>query len=56
MGVLYYLFTTTSIFACGVEVIIGDQKNEDNPFYWDSLVHNFPENNECDPYMPRLYW
>ena len=55
MGVLSYPFATTIIFAWGTEVIMGDRKNEANPFYWDSLVQNCPGTNEYDPYIPRLY-
>ena len=38
MGVLFYQFATTSMFECGMEVIIGDRKYEVNTFYWDQVV------------------
>ena len=38
MGVLFYQFATTSMFEWGMEVIIGDRKDEVNTFYWDQVV------------------
>ena len=55
MGILYSLFATTIMFAWGVGVIIGYQKDEANPFSWDSVVQNCPGTNEYDLNMPRLY-
>ena len=55
MGIIYSPFATTRMFVWWVEVIIGDLKDESNPFYWDSVVQNFPGTNEYDPYIPRLY-
>ena len=39
----------------GVEVIIGDRKDESNPFNWDSVVQNCLGTNDYDQYMKRLY-
>ena len=45
----------TKKIAWGVEVIIGDRKDESNPFNWDSVVQNCPGTNYYDPSTPRLY-
>ena len=34
----FYPFETTRIFMWGMEVIMGDQKDEANSFYWYSDV------------------
>ena len=53
--ILSSTFETTRMFAWGVEVMMGDRKDEANPFYCDSAFHNCPVTNEYDPYMPRMY-
>ena len=35
MGILSFLFATTMMFVWGMEVIIGDRKDDANTFYWD---------------------
>ena len=54
-GLLSSTYLKTRMFACGMEVIIGDLKDEANPFHWDSVAHNCPGTNEYDLSMPRLY-
>ena len=56
MGLLYSPFSTTRMFAWGMEVIMGDRKDETNPFYWDSVVQKCPGINKYYPFMPRLCW
>ena len=56
MGILYSPFAKTRMFAWGMEVIMGDRKDEANPFYWDTVVQNCPVTKEYDPSMPILYW
>ena len=34
---------------------MGDRKDEANPFYQDSVVHNFQGANGYNLYIPRLY-
>ena len=56
MRILSSTFETTRMFAWGVEVMMGDRKDEANPFYWDTVVQNCPVTKEYDPSMPILYW
>ena len=55
MVILSSPFVTTRMFAWEMKVIIVDQKDEANHFYWDSVVQNCPGTNGFDPYIPRLY-
>ena len=56
VGIISSSFETTRMFAWGMELIMGDWKDDDNPFNWDSVVQNCPGTNEYDTPMPRLYW
>ena len=51
---LFPIFNNKDI-CMGMEVIRGDRKDEKNPFYWDSVVQNYPGTYEYDSPMPGLY-
>jgi hypothetical protein len=48
-------FTCTQTFSWSEEAIIGDRRDEENPFYWDKVVLNLPGTLDYRPGMPVVY-
>ena len=48
-------YVATQTFAWSEEVIIGNYTDQDNPFFWDSVILNQPGSPSYDPSMPWLY-
>ena len=48
-------YVTTQTFAWSEEVIMGNHLDDSNPFYWDTIKHNYPGTNDYDPAMPWIY-
>ena len=48
-------FVTTQTFGWGEEIIVGDRRDKDNPFYWDCAILNMPGTNTYNPAMPWVY-
>ena len=38
-----------------LEFVVGDNKENNNPFRWDKAILNFPGDPGYDPYLPRIY-
>ena len=48
-------YVTTQTFAWSEEIIMGDHLDENNPFFWDTVKHNYPGTEDYDPAMPWIY-
>jgi hypothetical protein len=48
-------YVTTQTFAWSEEVILGNHLDENNPFFWNKIIHNFPGTKGYDPAMPWIY-
>ena len=55
MGMTPSPFVTIRLFAWAMEIIKGDRRNKDNPFYWSEVKLNCPGSPDYDPSMPRVY-
>ena len=55
MGFTFSLFITTRAHSVAMEHIMGNRKDVENPFYWGSVIFNYPGTPLYNPTLPRVY-
>ena len=55
MGFTFSPFNAVRGHSVGMEHIMGDRKDSSNPFYWGSVILNYPGTPAYNPTLPRVY-
>jgi hypothetical protein len=55
MGMSPSPWVCTRLLGWMMEIVMGDHKDENNPFRWDDVIVNCPGMDNYNPAMPRLY-
>ena len=55
MGMKPSPWVTCRLIGWMLEFVIGDNKEEGNPFRWDSVILNLPGDPKYNPNLPRVY-
>ena len=55
MGFTFSPYIAIRGHSVGMEHIMGNRKDPSNPFYWSSVIFNYPGTPAYDPTLPRVY-
>ena len=55
MGFTFSPFIAVRGHSVGMEHIVGNHRDPSNPFYWNSVIYNYPGTPAYNPSNPRVY-